>query len=201
MAVTTSPTTTGERGTIGDAARLKAAGGIAPWWYNWVDRHRVAGILLVGVIATQLGTYFGYVFPAVGLPTLPWPLYNGALGLMTAETFVTAGSFFVGQTLHFINGIVFAVLYAVLFLPLMPFRNTRGGNLGAGLLYSVIMSVISVGILVPYAYVPKQGYGFFTFDGPDGWKLPAAVLVWHLIYGFFLGTLFMVRNHEGYERV
>jgi hypothetical protein len=30
--------------------------------------------------------------------------------------------------------------------------------------------------------------------------LPAAVLVWHLIYGAFLGTLFMVKNHEGYEK-
>ena len=35
--------------------------------------------ILTGAIATQLGTYFGYVFPAVGLPTLPWPMYNGAL--------------------------------------------------------------------------------------------------------------------------
>ena len=26
-----------------------------------------------------------------------------------------------------------------------------------------------------------------------------AVLLWHLIYGFFLGTLYMVKNHEGYE--
>ena len=77
MTVTASPQS-GQQGTIGDAARLKAAGGISPWWYNWVDRHRVAGIALVGVIATQLGTYFGYVFPAVGLPTVPWPLYNGA---------------------------------------------------------------------------------------------------------------------------
>ena len=42
--------------------------------------------------------------------------------------FNTTGSFFVGQTLHYVNGIVFAILYAVLFLPLMPFRNTRGGN-------------------------------------------------------------------------
>jgi hypothetical protein len=199
MTVTASPTTSGSSASIRDATRLKVAGGVAPWWYNWVDRHRVGGILLVGVIATQLGTYFGYVFPAVGLPTLPWPLYNGALGLMTADTFTTAGSFFVGDTLHFINGIVFAVLYAVLFLPLMPFKNTRGGNLISGLIYSVIMSVISVGFLVPYAYVPHQGYGFFSFYGPNGWKLPAAVLLWHLIYGAFLGTLFMVKNPEGYD--
>jgi hypothetical protein len=124
MTVTASPQS-GQQGTIGDAPRLKAAGGISPWWVNWVDRHRVAGIALVGVIATQLGTYFGYVFPAVGLPTVPWPLYNGALGLLGKE-FNTPGSFFVGQTLHYVNGIVFAILYAVLFLPLMPFRNTRG---------------------------------------------------------------------------
>ncbi len=76
----------------------------------------MGGIALVGVIATQLGTYFGYVFPAVGLPTLPWPLYNGVLGA-PADAFGTTGSFFVGQSLHFVNGIVFAILYAVLALP------------------------------------------------------------------------------------
>jgi hypothetical protein len=43
---------------------------------------------------------------------------------------------------------------------------------------------------VPYAYVPNQGYGLFLFDGPDGWKLPFAILVWHLIYGLFLGLLY-----------
>ena len=65
MAVTASPTSRASRGPSETRRGCKAAGGIAPWWYNWVDRHRVAGIALVGVIATQLGTYFGYVFPAV----------------------------------------------------------------------------------------------------------------------------------------
>jgi hypothetical protein len=93
-----------------------------------------------------------------------------------------------------VNGIVFAILYAVLALPIMPFRNTHGGNVARGLLYSVVLTVISLAVLVPYAYVPKQGYGLFAFSGPDGWKLPAAVLLWHLIYGFFLGTLFQLRK-------
>jgi hypothetical protein len=110
---------------------------------------------VVGVIATQLGTYFGYVVPAFELPVLPWPLYNG-----------------------------------ILFREDVPIRNTHGGNILKGLIYSVIMSIISIGILVPYAYVPKQGYGPFLFDGPDRWKLPFAILVWHLIYGFFLGLLY-----------
>jgi hypothetical protein len=38
--------------------------------------------------------------------------------------------------------------------------------------------------------VQGNGYGFFLFDGPDGWKLPAGILVWHLIYGYFLGALY-----------
>jgi hypothetical protein len=170
-----------------------AIGSAATWWYDWVDQHRVAASALVGVIATQMGTYFGYVFPAIGLPTLPWPLYNGVLAV-PAEEFGTTGSFFAGNSLHFVNGIVFAILYAVLALPIMPFRNTHGGNVARGLLYSVVLTVISLGVLVPYAYVPEQGYGLFAFSGPDGWKLPAAVLIWHLIYGFFLGTLFQLRK-------
>ena len=183
-------TTEEERTTEGEKA---AFGSAASWWYAWVDGHRVGAAALVGLIATQLGTYFGYVFPAFGLPTLPWPLYNGLLAT-PAEEFGTTGSFFSGQSLHYVNGIVFAILYAVLALPMMRFRNTHGGNVASGLLYSVVLTVISLGVLVPYAYVPKQGYGFFSFYGPDGWKLPAAVLIWHLIYGFFLGTLFQLRR-------
>ena len=41
----------------------------------------------MGAIATQLGTYFGYVFPAVGLPVLPWPLYNGILASSITDGF------------------------------------------------------------------------------------------------------------------
>lgn len=192
MTTQTFVTTEGE-GEAGAVDEAPSFGSAAGWWYDWVDQHRVGGIALVGLIATQLGTYFGYVFPAIGLPTLPWPLYNGVLAA-PAEDYGTTGSYFAGQSLHFINGIVFAILFAVLARPMMPFKNTSVGNLLSGLLYGVVMTIISIGLLVPYAYVPKQGYGFFTFDGPDGWKLPAGVLLWHLIYGFFLGTLYQIRD-------
>jgi hypothetical protein len=206
MAVITTPARDELVG--GRSASEKTTAGAAVWWYDWVNRHRVGGAALVGVIATQIATYFGYVFPAFGLPTLPWPLYNGILGTTFADglngatatgtfdpVFATSpGSFFTGNALHFVNGIVFTILYAILFLPLMRFKNTHGGNVASGVLYSVILTVISVGVLVPYAYVPNQGYGLFLFDGPDGWKLPFSILVWHLIWGFFLGTLFQIRG-------
>jgi hypothetical protein len=188
-------------------------------WQIFVNERPIASLVLVGVIATQLGTYFGYVFPAFGLPVLPWPLYNGILGTTFSdgasglvnldETFVpsvlvpafaTSGeSFFVGNALHFVNGIVFAILFGVLFREDVPIKNTFGGNIAKGVLYGVIMTIISAGLLVPYAYVPNQGYGLFLFDGPDGWKLPFAILIWHLIYGVFLGLLYQPRRVDYVE--
>ena len=61
------------------------------------------------------------------------------------------------------------------------------------------MTIISAGLLVPYAYVPNQGNGLFLFDGPDGWKLPFASLVWHQIYGFFLGTLYQTTRVDAVQ--
>ena len=87
------------------------------------------------------------------------------------------------------NGIVFGLLYGI--PSASPrWKRTIGGNIGMGLLYSVIMSIISAGPLLPHAYVPNQGYGLFLFDGPDGRKLSFATLAWYLIYGFFLGALY-----------
>ena len=165
-------------------------------WQEWVDERPIFSLFVVGIIATQLGTYFGYVFPAVGLPVLPWPLYNGILGTSIADGFngssvegfvVSSDSFFVGHSLHFVNGIVFAMLWGIMFRE--DVAKFVKNNIAKGLLYGVIMTIISAGLLVPYAYVPEQGYGFFLFDGPDGWKLPFGILIWHLIYGLFLGLL------------
>jgi hypothetical protein len=158
-------------------------------WQRWVDAHPVGGIALVGVIATQMATYCGYVFPAIGLPSIPWPLYNGLLDA-GAEPWGSAGSFFVGQSMHFTNGIVFAFLFAFLLHAKLPVKS----HLSKGLMYGVILAIISAGLLVPYAYAPRSGFGLFSFYGTDGWKLPFGILVWHLIYGYFLGTLYQPKD-------
>ena len=126
---------------------------------------------MVGIVATQLGTFFGYVFPAIGIPVLPWPLYNGILGTTIADGFngasvegftVSSDAFFVGHSIHFINGIVFALLWGIMYREDVArfFKN----NIINGMSYAVVMSIISAGLLVPYAYVPNQGYGLFLFD-------------------------------------
>jgi uncharacterized membrane protein YagU involved in acid resistance len=119
--------------------------------------------------------------------------YNGFLGLTVNDAFALEadgpGYFFVGHSLHLVNGVVFGILFGVVFRGLIPLKNTNANSISKGLMYGVIMTIISAGLLVPYAYVPEQGYGLFLFDGPDGWKLPFGILVWHLIYGYFLGAL------------
>ena len=111
-------------------------------WRQWVNQYPIGSIFVVGIIATQLGTYFGYVFPAIGLPVLPWPLYNGILGTTLADGFdgtvvdplfaVSSDSFFVGHALHFVNGIIFAVLWAMMFREDMA--KYVKSNVGRGLI-------------------------------------------------------------------
>ena len=145
-------------------------------WRAWCNDHPIGSLALVGVIATQLGTYFGYVFPAVGLPTLPWPMYNGALALGIsgpnwngyfdenwAETLNHAsGMFFAGQALHFVNGIVFAILFGLIARHSLPFnKDTNGGNISKGLLYGVIMNIYFWPFMVgggDTAYEPGVGF-------------------------------------------
>jgi hypothetical protein len=158
-------------------------------WHHWVRAHPVGGPLLIGLIATQMATLIGYYLIGIGLPSLPWPLFNGLLGA-PGEGYGTAGSFFVGQSIHMVDGIVFTLLYVILVWSRIPLPNTNIGNIEKGLVYGTVLAIISMGFLVPYVYAPKQGYGIFSFDTDAGWKLPLAILLWHLVYGFFVGTLF-----------
>jgi len=157
-------------------------------WFAWSARNPVAALLIVGVIATQIATTVGYFLPAVGLPSLPWPLYNGVLSA-TTSTYGSAGSFFVGEFVHFLNGVVFVFLFAILMYDRLPFGRRRSAALWKAMTFSVILTLISAGILVPLVYEPHKGYGFLSFFGPDGWKLPLAILVWHLVYGVHIAAL------------
>lgn len=158
-------------------------------WFKWSGRHPVAALLLVGLVATQVATTIGYYLPAVGLPSLPWPLFNGVLAA-PKSTFGAADSFFVGELTHMINGIVFTVLFGVLIYRRLPFGTSSLANMLKALTFGVVLTVISTGVLVPLVYAPDAGYGFFSFFGPVGWKEPFAILIWHLVYAVHIGALY-----------
>lgn len=173
-------------------------------YQHWVYRHPVAGAALAGFVATQIGTIWGYYAVGIGLPSLPFPAYNGLLFSPASvhfnadgtSDFSNVGSWFLGQSIHYVNGIVFGLIFALLAYKTLPTFLPKMKSVQKGLVFGVGQTIVSLGFLFPYVYAPKQGFGIFSFGAnnfgtnPDHWKLPFAVLLWHLIYGAVLGLLY-----------
>ena len=193
----------------GTTQRLGAASVEGPLasvdWRRWVRAHPFGAAVVAGLVAGQMATIVGYFFNAVGLPQLNWPAVNGALVLPGGSP---GAQWFAGAFVHTVDTVVFALLFVVLLWRMIPFPNTSFGNVGKGVVYSLVLAVLSAGVLVPYVYFQKVGLDAFSFGIPFpvpqpstaaaqaavytdiGWKLPFAILVWHLVYGFFLGALY-----------
>jgi hypothetical protein len=182
-------------------------------WRSWVRDHPLGAILIAGFAAVSMATLTGSFYPAIGIPQINWPQFTGTLVLNEAAAARdigtnSASSWGAGFLIHFIDGVVFALLFAVLLWRKIPLPNTTGGNVGKGLIYSWILGLISIGILIPYVYLPKLGldpfsfgfdgvllqntgvHGLFVEYGDIGWKLPFGVMLWHTVYGFVLGALY-----------
>jgi hypothetical protein len=170
-------------------------------YQHWVYRHPVKGAALAGFVATQVGTIWGYYGRGIGLPQLPFPAYNGQLFSPISvgakgELFGNVGSWFLGQSIHMVNGIVFGILFALTAYNKLPTFGTKMKSVQKGLIFGTIQTIVSLGFLFPYVYAPKAGFGFFSFGAnafgtnPDHWKLPVAVLLWHWVYGALLGVLY-----------
>jgi hypothetical protein len=155
-----------------------------PRWRAWVAAHPVGSSLLAGAVATQFATVFGIWFRGFGLPTLNWPVVNGQLIIPSASSGV---QYFAGELSHFADGVFFALLFALLFHPLVPLRNTLLGNLIKAIAYGTILAIISASWWVPAVYVPHHA-GFLSTS--LGWKLTFGIFLWHWIYGYFLGTVY-----------
>jgi hypothetical protein len=170
-------------------------------YQRWVYRHPIAGAALAGFLATQVATIWGYYGIGIGLPSLPFPAYNGLLFSRPSvaadfSDFGNPSSWWLGQSIHYVNGIAFALLFALVAYKSLPTFFNKFKSVQKGMVFAIIQTIISLGFLFPYVYAPKSGFGIFSFgdnafgNNPDHWKLPFAVLLWHLIYGGLLGLLY-----------
>jgi len=121
------------------------------WWANWLRAHPVGGALLAGLLATHVTTMIGYYLVGIGLPELRWADFNGFFLGTIAEPIGSAGSFFGGFTLHTIDGLMFALLYAAI-LGLWFGLGERVGRIGFYLLFAfaVTASVQLVGVYLVF---------------------------------------------------
>src|SRR3954452_25508619 len=83
---------------------------------RWVSEHAVAAALLAGLVATHMATIVGYFLPGIGLPQLDWNRINGAIYTPKASSNL---QFLSGGVFHYVDGIVFTVLFVVALYPLL----------------------------------------------------------------------------------
>jgi hypothetical protein len=156
-------------------------------WGMWVDHHRVAAALLAGLAATHIATIVGFFMPAIGLPKLDWNSANGAVytpGASPLTQFISGGLF------HYLDGIIFTLLYVVALHPMLPWRNSPAGNMAKAFVFGTILAVLSVVVMTPLVYAPAMGVhaGFLSLN--FGWIFVLAVFVWHWVYALHLGLIY-----------
>lgn len=154
-------------------------------WRVWLTRHPIAGAVLSGFVAGQIATVFGIWFHGIGLPDLNWPVANGMVVDPKASIPV---QFLMGEYIHGIDCIVFALIFALFVFPLLGRVVTPSMNMAKAIVFALVLATLSAGFLVPYVYYPHLGAG--AFGSGFGWKLTFAIYLWHLIFGVNLGMMY-----------
>lgn len=152
---------------------------------NWVSQHRIAAGILAGIIATQVATICGYWMAGVNLVQLDWNRANGGVYSpkgSAMEQFVTGGA------MHYLDGIVFTLMFVIVIHPLLPWKDTGWGNLGKAFVFGTALALFSLGFMVPFVFYPKFNPGLFSFN--LGGKTVFAVLLWHWIFALHLGAVY-----------
>jgi hypothetical protein len=159
----------------------------APAWRRWATRHPVASALLAGLVATHVATVLGFWMGDFGLVRLDW---NTANGLVYLPGGTPLTQFLVGGTMHYVDGILFAVLFAITLQPRLPWGNSEVGNVLKGVVFGTILAVIALGVLTPLVYAPARGADAGMFSTNFGWEYVVGVFLFHWIYGAHLGLIY-----------
>jgi len=163
-------------------------------WRRWSTRHRVLAALLSGLVATHIATVLGFWMGGFGLVRLDW---NTANGKVYAPKESALSQFLIGGGMHYVDGIVFAVLFAVAIHPRLPWPNTEGGNILKGLAFGTILAVIALAVLTPLIYGPARGADAGVFSSGFGWKYIVGVFLFHWIYGANVGLIYSpLEDHD-----
>ena len=158
-----------------------------PAWRRWSTRHRVAAALLAGLVATHIATVLGFWMGGFGLVRLDWNTANGKVYVPKESPL---SQFLIGGGMHYVDGIVFAVLFAVAIHPRLPWPDTGVGNVVKGLVFGTILAVIALAIRTPLIYGPARAADAGVFSSGFGWKYIVGVFLFHWIYGAHVGLIY-----------
>jgi uncharacterized membrane protein YagU involved in acid resistance len=131
--------------------------------------------IAAGVIGSAVITALWQVEPAIGLPRIAvGHILSTFMAVSVAHLNVGVAG---GWVVHFVVGILLALLYAGVFAERLP-----GSAVGRGATYGIL-----VFILAQVAFMPLVGGGFFSRGDPE---LLIGSLLGHLAYGIVVGWIY-----------
>jgi len=154
---------------------------------RWVAQHQVIAALVGGLVAVHVATILGLWMGDFGLKRLDWPTANGLVYIPHAGP---VALFLVGGLFHYLDGMFFALVFALGVAPHLPFGSGSWGNLVKALMFGFVLSVVALLIMTPLVYAPARGSvaGFFSHN--FGWQYIVGNLIFHVVYGLHLGLIY-----------
>ena len=128
-----------------------------------------------GLIGTAVMTALLLIEPSIGLPKIAiGQILSSSLGLASAH--LTIGPA-IGWVIHFVVGMVLALIYAAAVRERLP-----GSPLARGVLYGLLVFVVA-----QLAFMPLVGAGVFS-NGDV--QLLTGSLLGHVVYGGLVGWIY-----------
>lgn len=136
--------------------------------------------ILAGVIATAVMTGMMFMAPMMGLPKMNIPqILSGMLGV----------SILIGWMMHFMIGIIFAIVYVYLFNPRVHIHN----GAGKGLVYGIVVFVFAqIMMFLMSKMMPMPASSMET----NMVLMMVGSLIGHLVFGLLLGLLVPLQQHK-----
>src|SRR5690606_13286200 len=104
--------------------------------------------------------------------------------------------FLFGGFMHYLDGVIFALLFAIALHPRISGRNSEVGNIVKGLLFGTVLAIIALAILTPLIYAPARDSVAGFFSSNFGWKYILGVFLFHWIYGLHVGLVYSPMDPE-----
>lgn len=136
--------------------------------------------IFAGFVATLALTALMYMGPMMGMPKMDIAGMLGSLfnGMEMVGEYST--QWWMGMTMHFINGaIIFPLIYVFVLYRILP-----GPNVVKGMTWGFILFV-----LAQVMVMPMVGMGVFTSAAPNQMMMVMGSLIGHLLYGAVFGGL------------
>ena len=128
-------------------------------------------VIKAGLVATAIMSIVALMAPAMGMPKMDFGEMLGANNPMMAMPYA------MGWVMHFVVGVILAIVYASFFV-----QRLKGSFAVRGIIFAMIPFVIAQSVMMP-----MMGMGFFS---GGNMMMIMGSLIGHIVFGAILGVIY-----------